>query len=67
MSQSEEVEAVEIGEGELPESKVLTRSSGTGRWDVRGTGDRSRESQILSIDDHIAQDFDEREVSVGRR
>jgi transposase len=59
MSQSEEVEAVEIGEGELPESKVLDHLGlVAGIFEELEIGDR--------IDEHIAQDFDEREVSVGQ-
>lgn len=59
MSQSEEVEAVEIGEGELPESKVLDHLGlVAGMFEELEIGQR--------IDEHIAQDFDEREVSVGQ-
>ena len=59
MSQSEEVEAVEIGEGDLPESKVLDHLGlVAGMFEELEVGER--------IDEHIAQDFDEREISVGQ-
>jgi transposase len=59
MSQSEGGEAVEIGEGDLPESKVLDHLGlVAGMFEELEIGDR--------IDEHIAQDFDEREISVGQ-
>jgi len=59
MSQSEEVEAVEIGEGDVPESKVLDHLGlVAGMFEELEIGQR--------IDEHIAQDFDKREVSVGQ-
>jgi len=59
MSQSEGSEAVEIGEGDLPESKVLDHLGlVAGMFEELEIGDR--------IDEHIAQDFDEREISVGQ-
>jgi len=59
MSQSKEVESVEIGEGDLPESKVLDHLGlVAGMFEELEIGDR--------IDEHIAQDFDEREISVGQ-
>ena len=59
MSQSEEVESVEVGEGDLPESKVLDLLGlVAGMFEELEIGDR--------IDEHIAQDFDEREVSIGQ-
>jgi transposase len=59
MSQSEEVEAAKLGEGELPESRVLDHLGlVAGMFEELEIGDR--------IDGHIAQDFEEREVSVGQ-
>jgi len=59
MSQSEEVEVTEPDEAELPESKVLDHLGlVAGMFEELEIGDR--------IDEHIAQDFDEREVSVGQ-
>lgn len=59
MNQSEAVEATEFGEGELPESKVLDHLGlVAGMFEELEIGDR--------IDEHIAQDFDQREVSVGQ-
>jgi hypothetical protein len=51
MSQSEEVEAAKLGEGELPESMVLDHLGlVAGMFEELEIGDR--------IDEHIAQDFD---------
>jgi transposase len=59
MSQSEEAEAAKLGEGELPESKVLDHLGlVAGMFEELEIGDR--------IDEHIAQNFEEREVSVGQ-
>jgi Transposase len=59
MSQSKELEATTLGEGELPESKVLDHLGlVAGMFEELEIGDR--------IDEHIAQDLDEREVSVGQ-
>jgi transposase len=59
MSQLEEVVATEPDEAELPESKVLDHLGlVAGMFEELEIGDR--------IDEHIAQDFDEREVSVGQ-
>ena len=59
MGQSEEAEAAKLGEGELPESRVLDHLGlVAGMFEELEIGDR--------IDGHIAQDFEEREVSVGQ-
>ena len=59
MSQSKEVRATEPGEEELPKSKVLDHLGlVAGMFEELEIGDR--------IDEHIAQDLDEREVSVGQ-
>ena len=59
MSQTEEVEATEPGEEELPKSKVLDHLGlVAGMFEELEIGDR--------IDEHIAQDFEEREISVGQ-
>jgi transposase len=59
MSQSKEVRATEPGEEELPKSKVLDHLGlVAGMFEELEIGDR--------IDEHIAQDFDEREISVGQ-
>jgi transposase len=59
MSQSKELEATTLGEGELPESKVLDHLGlVAGMFEELEIGDR--------IDEHITQDLDEREVSVGQ-
>jgi len=59
MSQSKEVGATEPGEEELPKSKVLDHLGlVAGMFEELEIGDR--------IDEHIAQDFDEREISVGQ-
>ncbi|WP_251951886.1 IS1634 family transposase [Salinibacter ruber] len=59
MSQSEDVDLAELDKGELPESKVLDHLGlVAGMFEELEIGDR--------IDEHIAQDFDEREVSVGQ-
>ena len=59
MSQSEEVEATEPGEEELPKSKVLDHLGlVAGMFEELEIGSR--------IDEHIAQDLDEREISVGQ-
>ncbi|PSQ96098.1 MAG: hypothetical protein BRD51_05110 [Bacteroidetes bacterium SW_11_64_17] len=58
MSQSQEADVAEFDEGELPESKVLDHLGlVAGMFEELEIGDR--------IDEHIAQDFEEREVSVG--
>ncbi len=59
MALSEEVQATDLGERELPESKVLDHLGlVAGMFEELEIGDR--------IDEHIAQDFKEREVSVGQ-
>jgi transposase len=59
MSQSEEAQAAKLGEGELPESRVLDHLGlVAGMFEELEIGDR--------IDEHIDQDLDEREVSVGQ-
>ncbi|MCS3634867.1 transposase [Salinibacter ruber] len=59
MSQSEEAEAAKLGDGELPESRVLDHLGlVAGMFEELEIGDR--------IDEHISQDFNEREVSVGQ-
>jgi transposase len=59
MSQPEDAEAPKLGEGELPESKVLDHLGlVAGMFEELEIGDR--------IDEHIAQDFEKREVSVGQ-
>jgi hypothetical protein len=59
MAFSEEVQATDFGEGELPESKVLDHLGlVAGMFEELEIGDR--------IDEHIAQDFEEREVSIGQ-
>jgi transposase len=59
MSHSKEVGATEPGEEELPKSKVLDHLGlVAGVFEELEIGDR--------IDEHIAQDFDEREISVGQ-
>ena len=59
MSQSEDADVAELDEEELPESKVLDHLGlVAGMFEELEIGDR--------IDEHIAQDFDEREVSVGQ-
>nr|WP_279310713.1 IS1634 family transposase [Salinibacter ruber] len=59
MSQSEDADVAELDEGELPESKVLDHLGlVAGMFEELEIGDR--------IDEHIAQDIDEREVSVGQ-
>jgi transposase len=59
MSQSEEVEVTEPDEAELLESKILDHLGlVAGMFEELEIGAR--------IDEHIAQDFDEREVSVGQ-
>jgi transposase len=59
MSQPEEVEVTEPDEAELPESKVLDHLGlVAGMFEELEIGDR--------IDEQIAQDFEEREVSVGQ-
>jgi transposase len=59
MSQSEELEATGLGEGELPQSKVLDHLGlVAGMFDELEIGDR--------IDEHVAQNFEEREVSIGQ-
>ena len=59
MSQPEEVEVTEPDEAELLESKVLDHLGlGAGMFEELEIGGR--------IDEHIAQDFEEREVSVGQ-
>ncbi|MCS3657959.1 hypothetical protein GGQ11_002760 [Salinibacter ruber] len=59
MSQSKESEATTLGGGELPESKVLDHLGlVAGMFEELEIGDR--------IDEHITQDLDEREVSVGQ-
>ncbi len=59
MSQSEDADMAELDEGELPESKVLDHLGlVVGMFEELEIGDR--------IDEHIAQDFDEREISVGQ-
>jgi len=56
---SKEVQLTDLGEGELPESKVLDHLGlVAGMFEELEIGDR--------IDEHIAQDFEEREVSVGQ-
>jgi len=52
MAFSEEVQATDLGEGELPESKVLDHLGlVAGMFEELEIGDR--------IDEHIAQDFEE--------
>ena len=59
MSQSEDADVAELDDEELPESKVLDHLGlVAGMFEELEIGDR--------IDEHIAQDFDEREVSVGQ-
>ena len=59
MSQSKEVGATEPGEEELPKSKVLDHLGlVAGMFEELEIGDR--------VDEHILQDFDEREISVGQ-
>ena len=59
MSHSEEAEVPKLGEGDPPESKVLDHLGlVAGMFEELEIGDR--------IDDQIAQDFEEREVSVGQ-
>jgi len=59
MSPSEEAKAAKLGEGELPESRVLDHLGlVAGMFEELEIGDR--------IDEHIAQDFEEREVSIGQ-
>jgi len=59
MSQSENADVAELDEEELPESKVLDHLGlVAGMFEELEIGDR--------IDEHIAQDFDKREVSVGQ-
>jgi len=59
MRQLEEVEATKSGEGELPKTKVLDHLGlVAGMFEELEIGDR--------IDEHIAQDFDQRNVSVGQ-
>ncbi|WP_263842083.1 IS1634 family transposase [Salinibacter sp.] len=59
MIQLEEAEAPEFGEGELPKSKVLDHLGlVAGMFEELEIGDR--------IDEQIAQNFEEREVSVGQ-
>jgi hypothetical protein len=59
MSQSENADVAELDEEELPESKVLDHLGlVAGMFEELEIGDR--------IDEHIAQDFEEREVSVGQ-
>jgi transposase len=59
MSQSKDVEVTELDEAELPESKVLDHLGlVAGIFEELEIGDR--------IDEHIAQDLEEREVSVGQ-
>ncbi|MCS3749288.1 transposase [Salinibacter ruber] len=59
MSQSEDADVAELDEEEFPESKVLDHLGlVAGMFEELEIGDR--------IDEHIAQDFDEREVSVGQ-
>jgi len=59
MSQSEEAEAAKLGEGELPQSRVLDHLGlVAGMFEELEIGDR--------IDEQIAQDLDEREVSIGQ-
>jgi len=59
MSQSEDADLAELNEDELPESKVLDHLGlVAGMFEELEIGDR--------IDEHIAQDFEEREISVGQ-
>jgi transposase len=59
VSQSKELEATTLSEGELPESKVMGHLGlVAGMFEELEIGDR--------IDEHIDQDLDEREVSVGQ-
>jgi transposase len=59
MSQLEEAETIGFDEGELPESKVLDHLGlVAGMFEELDIGDR--------IDEHIAQDFSQRNVSVGQ-
>ncbi|MCS3783600.1 transposase [Salinibacter ruber] len=59
MNQSEDSEATLLGEEECPESKVLDHLGlVVGMFEELEIGDR--------IDEHIDQDLDEREVSVGQ-
>jgi transposase len=59
MRQSEDADVAELDEGELPESKVLDHLGlVAGMFEELEIGDR--------IDEHIAQDFEEREISVGQ-
>jgi len=59
MSQSEYADVIELEEGDLPESKVLDHLGlVAGMFEELEIGDR--------IDEHIAQDFEEREISVGQ-
>jgi transposase len=59
MSHAEEAEPAKLDEGELPESRVLDHLGlVAGMFEELEIGDR--------IDEHIAQDFEEREVSVGQ-
>ena len=59
MSHSEEAEVPKLGEGDPPESKILDHLGlVAGMFEELEIGDR--------IDEHIPQDFEEREVSVGQ-
>ncbi len=59
MTLSGEAQATDLSEGELPESKVLDHLGlVAGMFEELEIGDR--------IDEHIAQDFEEREVSVSQ-
>jgi transposase len=59
MSQLEETETTQFGEEELPESKVLDHLGlVAGMFEELELGDR--------IDEHIAQDFEQRNVLVGQ-
>jgi transposase len=59
MNQSGETEATPFGDEELPASKVLGHLGlVAGMFEELEIGDR--------IDEHIAQDFEEREISVGQ-